>query len=136
MGSRDDDHVKRREIHFSAPHPDPHQAATAAALLAGSDGILLAEPADPLTLVIHYDIAHTWLARIEADLQGCGLHLDNSLLIKLKRALAHYTEDTERDNLGCPRGESNCTTQVFITRYQRRPHGCRDDRPKHWRRYL
>ncbi len=136
MGSRDDEHVKRREILFSAPHPDPQQAATAAAVLAGMDGVLLAKPLDPLTLEVHYHLGHTCLAQIESTLQARGLHLDNALLVKLKRALAHYTEDTERDNLGCPRGDSNCTTQVFITQYQRRPHGCRDDRPKHWRRYL
>lgn len=136
MGTRVDDHVKRREIHFSAPHPDPDQAATGAALLAGTDGVLHAAARNPLTLCVQYRIDRICLAGIEASLAGHGLHLDNSLLAKLRRALVHYTEETEQDNLGCPRGESNCTTQVFISSYQRREHGCRDERPKHWRRYL
>lgn len=136
MGTPDDDRVKRREIQFSEPHPDPRQADTAAALLEGLEGVLLAEVQNPLTLWVHYHVEYTCLAHIEDLLSGHGLHLDNNLLGKLKRALAYYTEETQRDNLGCPRGESNCTTKVFISSYRRREHGCRDERPKHWRRYL
>jgi hypothetical protein len=131
-----DDRIKRREIVFSSLHPDPRQAETAAALLEGVEGILLAEPRTPHSLWIHYHIEITCLADIETLLGSSGFHIDNNLLNKLKRALAYYTEDTQRDNLGCPRGESNCTTKVFISSYRRREHGCRDDRPKHWRRYL
>ncbi len=41
-----------------------------------------------------------------------------------------------RENCGCKRGDSNCTTRVFAKRYQALEHGCRDHRPEHWRRYL
>jgi len=136
MGSHQDDRVKRREIQFSTLHPDPCQADTAATILQGMEGIVLAEARDPVTLWVHYHIEHTCLAQLETLLGSHGLHLDNNLLGKLKRALAHYTEETQRDNLGCPRGDSNCTTKVFISSYTRREHGCRDERPKHWRRYL
>ena len=136
MGYQDDDRIKRREIVFSALHPDPHQAATAAALLEGVEGILLAEPRGPATLWIHYHLECTCLADIEKLLSSSGFHIDNNLLGKLKRALAYYTEETQRRNLGCPHGDSNCTTKAYINRYRRREHGCRDDRPKHWRRYL
>jgi len=136
MGSRNDDRVKRREIQFSTLHPDPRQAETAAIILEGVEGILLAEARDPVTLWVHYHIEVICLTHVEALLGSHGLHLDNNLLGKLKRALAHYTEETQRDNLGCPRGDSNCTTKVFISSYRRREHGCRDERPKHWRRYL
>jgi hypothetical protein len=54
----------------------------------------------------------------------------------MRRALVHYTEQTQRMNMGCDRGDPNCTVKVFISRYQQREHGCRDDRPQHWRRYL
>lgn len=136
MGSHDDDRIKRREILFSTPHADPQQAHTAARLLTGMDGMLLVQARTNDTLWLHYHIKHTSLIQIETRLSAHGLHLDNSLLSKLKRALAHFTEENQRDSLGCPRGEANCTTKVFISRYQRREHGCRDDRPKHWRRYL
>lgn len=136
MGNSDQDRVKRREIIFSGPHPDPQQAATAAALLQGMDGILLAEARTPLLLAVHYQIEYTCLAYLENLLQNHGLHIDNNLMAKLKRALAYYTEENQRDSLGCPHGDSNCTTKVFISHYRRREHGCRDDRPKHWRRYL
>jgi hypothetical protein len=136
MGTRDDDRVKRREIQFSTLHPDPRQAHTAATLLEGLEGILYLEARAPLTLWVHYHLEYTCLANLEQVLDAHGLHLDNTLLFKLKRALAHYTEQTQRENLGCPRGDTNCTTKVFISSYQRRVHGCRDERPEHWRRYL
>lgn len=136
MRNHADDRIKRREIIFSALHPDPRQAETAAALLEGVEGVLLAEARDPITLWVHYHIEYTCLAHLEELLSGSGFHIDNNLLSKLKRALAHYTEETHRGNLGCPRGDANCTTKVFISSYRRREHGCRDERPKHWRRYL
>lgn len=136
MGIQDDDRVKRREIQFNALHPDPRQADTAAAILEGVEGVLFVQATDALTLWVHYHVEHICLAHIEDLLGQHGLHLDNNLLFKLKRALARYTEETQRDNLGCPHGDSNCTTKVFISSYRRREHGCRDERPKHWRRYL
>ncbi|WP_231892822.1 hypothetical protein [endosymbiont of unidentified scaly snail isolate Monju] len=54
----------------------------------------------------------------------------------MRRALIKYTEETQCINLGCEGGESNCTVKIFINRYLHRTHGCRDDRPQHWRRYL
>ena len=75
-------------------------------------------------------------AEIETALTEAGYHLSSRLLYKLKRALHYYTEETERANNGCPRGDSNCTQRIFISHYGRHAHGCRDHRPDHWRKYL
>lgn len=128
--------TKQRDVMFNALHDDPSQALTASQMLVDLDGIVLAKAISDIHLVVHYDLRFFTLVDIEELLSTVGFHLDNSLLIKLKRALYRYTEETERANMGCPEGQSNCTREVFINRYQQLPHGCRDKRPDYWRDYL
>lgn len=128
--------IKRREIVFSTLHPNPSQAETAAGFLAEVDGVISLEPASPTVLRISYDVLAVTLKEIEEALREIGLHLDCKLIYRVKRALHYYTEETLRANCGCPEGSSNCTKKVFATRYRRIEHGCRDQRPEHWRRYL
>lgn len=130
------DSIRHRELSFASLHSDAHQARSALLLLSDVDGIVHMELIDSLRLRVSYHIEHVSLRVIEETLIGLGFHLDNSLLTKLKRALYYYSEDVQRDNLGCTRGEHNCIQKVFVNRYQKLPHGCRDDRPEHWRRYL
>jgi len=131
-----DELVKHREILFDALHPEAHQAGVAAGLLQGVEGICYLQAVSPLRLLVAYDVRAISLETIDRRLSEAGLHLDNSLLSKLKRSLCYYTEETLRANLGCEDGPSNCTRQVFVQRYRRLRHGCRDPRPEHWRQYL
>ncbi|MFZ0791753.1 MAG: hypothetical protein WAM94_19235 [Chromatiaceae bacterium] len=136
MEISDAERIKHREIAFRELHPNANQAHTAAGFLAGVDGVLASEPASPTLLRVRYDVLAVTLKEIEDALRDLGLHLDNRLMLRLKRALYYYTEETLRANCGCPDGPSNCTRKVFATRYQHMEHGCRDQRPEHWRRYL
>lgn len=136
MKRADTELVKHREIHFCPLHPDPRQAQSVMLALAGVDGIEHLQLIDNHHLQVSYDIRKLTLEMIETALTEAGYHLDNSLLHKLRRALYYYTEAVQRENLGCHRGESNCTARIFIEQYARQPHGCRDTRPEHWRRYL
>lgn len=128
--------IKQREILFHAPHPDPNQAGSAREALAPVDGVEDALASSPLRLEVTYDLTLIGLAEIDGALIDLGYHLDNSLMSKLKRALFYYTEETQLANLGQTRQRSNDTRDVFINRYHRLPHGCRDERPDHWRNYL
>ena len=128
--------IKHREIAFAELHPDRQQAHTAAAALVDAPGVLRAEPLSPVLLGISYDLLQVTLEQIETALTEAGYHLSSRLLYKLKRALHYYTEETERTNNGCTRGDSNCTQRIFISHYGRHAHGCRDHRPEHWRKYL
>jgi len=131
-----DSHIKQRDIDFCALHPDDNQAVSAMQLLGGIPGIETLRVHSPLRLSVRYHLSHFTLAEIETLLEELGYHLDNSLLVKLKRALFHYSDETERTNIGCHHGPCKTTRDVFINRYQHRPHGCRDTRPPHWRNYL
>lgn len=136
MDIAETDRIKHREIHFRDLHPERNDARSAAEFLNQVDGVLTTEPVTPIHLNLSYDLARVCLEEIEGALDELGLHLDNGLMYRIKRALYHYTEDTCRENCGCQRGDSNCMKRVFAKRYQALEHGCRDHRPEHWRRYL
>jgi hypothetical protein len=135
MEARGDGLLKRREIAFCTLHPDPNQAASAAALLIETEGVEHVEVIGAEMVGVSYQLLRTCLADIERLLEAQGFHLDNRLMYRIRRALYHYMEETQRANLGCPKG-ANCTEKVFVNRYRSRDHGCQDERPEHWRRYL
>ncbi len=127
---------KQREILFEPLHPDPNQAHSATLALSDLDGIEQVSAISPLRLLVLYRLSEITLADIEFLLRELGFHLDNSLMSKMKRALYAYTEETERANHGYSSSQGQTTRDVFIKQYQKRPHGCRDPRPSHWRDYL
>lgn len=135
MDVNEDNLIKFRDIHFcSIQKQTPDLAMPARECLKEIQGILEIEVLAPLHINVSYDIRHITLEEIEFVLKELGFHLDGTLLSTLKRALYHYTEETLRANMGIEPGKENM--QVYINRYQRLPHGCRDQRPEHWRSYL
>ena len=127
--------LKAREISFCSLHPERSQAHSASFVLQGIEGVDSIKLISEHLLHVHYDIRVISLQMIEDGLVGLGYHLDNALLIRLKRSLFYYTEEIERENLGLSLS-SGVTPQVFIHRYQKICHGCRDQRPEYWRNYL
>lgn len=130
------DFIKHREIVFDAMHPDCDQAHTAVLSLADVEGVHHLQVISPTALRVTYDLLKISLQQIEDALADAGFHLSNKLMFKLRRALYYYTEETQRANAGCPQGDSSCTRKIFIQRYRQLNHGCRDNRPEHWRKYL
>lgn len=129
------DCIKHRELHFCLLHPDPDQAGSALQLLEGVAGIETVSRASAHSLHVTYNLRLVSLQMIEEALIELGFHLDNNLLAKLRRALYYYAEDTQRANQYC-QADLNSTRDVFVNRYRQLPHGCRDQRPTHWREYL
>ena len=70
------------------------------------DGVHRVEVITQETLEIHYHLLAICLADIETLLEHNGFHLDNRLVFKIKRALYHYMEETQRANLGCAKGDA------------------------------
>ena len=125
--------IKHREIHFTTLRPDD-QAHDASLLLNDVEGIQKTQRVSPYLLLVTYDVSKITLNVIDELLTELGYHLSSKLFPKLKRALYYYTEETQRINLGLDGGCKECV-KLFINRYQRLQHGCRDDRPEHWRNY-
>jgi len=135
MAIDNDDLIKRRDILFMSPQQDSDPASAAITLLNDIEGIFDAIRLHEFAINISYNICHITLCDIEDVLQEVGFHLDNSVMSKLKRALFYYAEDTQLANLGYEHAESKSTLEIFINRYNQLPHGCRDERPTHLRRY-
>ncbi|HHO67677.1 MAG TPA: hypothetical protein ENK12_01480 [Gammaproteobacteria bacterium] len=138
MSTGHPDQIKHREIWFRDPHPDPSQAQSALLVLSDVPGIIHLDIPDPARncIRVSYDLAEINLQIIDCLLSELGFHLDNSLMSRLKRALYYYTEETEFENLGIPRDQDHTTRDIFMRCYRCKRHGCRDDRPEHWRHYL
>lgn len=127
--------IKQREIRFRRGI-DGNMLADAAALLGGADGVLAATPrTDSLTVELRYDLRRIGLELIEDALAELGYPLDASLGARMHRALVYYTEETQRANLGIDYDLPHATQEAFVEQWRQRPHGCRDHRPAHWRRY-
>lgn len=136
MPQENSEFLKIRDVTFCTLNPDPKQAHTATLLLTGMEGIVDAHPQADHIMQVRYDVTLITLRAIEEVLNEVGFHLANNLMCKLKRALYYYTEDTQRANLGLDGHAAPKDVKVYVKRYEQLRHGCRDDRPEHWRNYL
>ena len=126
--------LKHRSIWLMQPEQDPAFAESAAALLRDVRGVLRVRVASPRRLLVSYNVRQITLQIIEALLQEFGYKLRTSYFCRFMRAICYYIEDIECNN--GKHDQADCTRDAFITRYLRREHGCRDQRPDYLRRYL
>jgi hypothetical protein len=132
------DLIKHRDIGFRGPQADREPGRQAVLMLSDVNGVETVTLLDASRVGVSYDLRQLSFIEIESALIEVGFHIDQNLLYKLKRALWVYTEATQRANLGLetPDCVGSCAEKVFVRHYQARSHGCRDERPRHWRRYL
>mgnify|MGYP001764902638 CR=1 FL=1 len=122
---------KRRELVF---HAIPlGQADQALHLLSGLPDFSVAR-LDAQTLLIDYDVSHYALEDIENALTAQGFHLEASLFVRVRRALAYHCERVQRRNLGTPAPRTK-NYKAFIEAWGRHPHGDHDATPEEWRKY-
>jgi hypothetical protein len=126
--------LKQRSIWLTEPSQDPDYAESAAELLRNVRGVLRVKVTKSDRLLVSYNVREITLQVVEALLIEFGYTLRTSLVCRLMRGLCYYVEDIECTN--CKHDQADCTRDAFITRYLRRPHGCRDHRPDYLRRYL
>ena len=123
---------KDREIVF---HPlPPGQVERARILLEGLDGLVVMGSDDGCRLLVRYHVCEYTLEGLESALADQGFHLDNSLLTKVKRALAYFCEGVQRRNVAANEPDIK-SQQAFMKVYERHLHGDRDDTPEEWRAY-
>jgi hypothetical protein len=129
--------LKRRSIWLTGPSQDPNYAEDAAELLRNVRGVRQVKVEGSDHLYVSYNVREITLQIIEALLTEFGYQLRTSLFCQLMRTLCYYVEDIECiERTNSKHDQADCTRDAFITRYLRRPHGCRDHRPEHLRRYL
>lgn len=123
---------KIREIVF---HDLPvGQAERAHLLQQGLNGLVVTRGADDCRLLVRYSVCEYTLEGLESALASQGFHLDNSLLSKLRRAMAYFCENVQRRNVAANEPDIK-SQQAFMKVYERHLHGDCDDTPEEWRRY-
>jgi hypothetical protein len=123
---------KNREIVF---HSLPAgQVERALSLLQGLDGLEVMVGTDANRLLVRYHICEYTLEGLEIALTSQGFHLDNSLLSKLRRALAYFCESVQRRNVAANEPDIK-SQQAFMRVYEQHLHGDCDDTPEEWRTY-
>lgn len=133
MKPHTDQHQQHRDIVFSALPTD--QAAQAARILSRIVGVTAQAHIREHRITVQYDVSEHNLLELETLLCDIGFHLDNHILQKIKRALAHYCEEVQCDNLHIP--EHNLKSRdVYVQVWENHPHGDHDDTPEELRRYL
>lgn len=122
---------KQREVVF---HPlPPGQTERALELLAALPGIKV-EKLGPQTLEIRYCVLEYSLEDLENRLSLAGCHLENNLMMRIKRALVYYVEHVQRENLHKPATQTK-KYQPHMEAWDKQPHGDHDETPSEWRRY-
>ena len=129
--------LKHNEILFHQLCSNQNPALASQQLLNELTGITHVEVVSDNKIYVSYDLNIISLVKIEGLLHETGFRLDNRLLTKLKRAIIHFTEETQRANLRYDEIYSHSIRNIYVSRYKHLPHGCRDHRPSsHWRNYL
>lgn len=132
----DIEHRRQRELAFCSKEPDQCPADRAVLILGSLPGVEEVALLDKSRLKIEYNLLETSLEILVEQLAEAGLHLGGGLMERISRALCFYTEDVQRQNLGLePRYRAAFTRKIFIDRYQRINHRCRDTRSDIWRQY-
>jgi len=126
--------LRQRSIWLTEPSQDPGYADSAAELLRDARGVIAVEVARSDHLLVSYNVREITLQILEALLNEFGYKLRTSLFCRAMRALCYYVEDIECTH--CKHDITDCTRDAFVTRYLRKPHGCRDRRPEYLRRCL
>lgn len=126
------DNEKDRQLSF-APLP-AGQAKDAFLLLHDLPHLTVLNTVGETGLLIRYELPFYTLEKIEVALIDQGFHLDNSLLNKLRRALIHYFETLQCQNMTQPE-QSARSKRIFAQVYEHHAHGDHDDTPPEWRDY-
>ncbi len=122
---------KRREIVF---HPlPPGQVERALRQLADLPDLEVVA-LDALSLQVRYCVARYTLQDVEILLLSQGFHLENTLMIRIKRALVYYAEHVQRENMEQPEVRTK-NYQAHMEGWGKRPHGDKDETPAEWRQY-
>ncbi|MCI0401612.1 MAG: hypothetical protein L0Z68_10040 [Gammaproteobacteria bacterium] len=100
------------------------------------NGVSGAEMVSKSSMSITYDLRGTNFEQINEALACAGIALENSLHSRLCYSMIRYMESIQRENAATQSGWSSYVRDIYVSRFQARRHGARDDRPQQWRKYM
>ncbi len=124
---------KQREIRFKPLPPGQMEKAWRALRLLKD--LHIERTADPLCVVVRYSVLDYSLETLEDALREAGFALENSLYVRLVRAIVYLSEETQRHNLLSPERLIKQSNEVYIQAWNHHAHGDHDDTPPELREY-
>jgi hypothetical protein len=124
---------KTHDILFTA---DPvEQAENAFRILSGIDKLTVKLRENGHGITVTYNLLDYTLQGLESALINQGFVLNRGLIVKAKRAIIHYEEETQLANLREPTLQDRKKKEIFTHVYEHHKHGDQDDTPPEWREY-
>ncbi len=87
------------------------------------------------SLLVHYSVLDYSMETLEAALREAGFTLENTLYMKLTRALVYFCEETQRHNLMSPERLLKQSNKIYIQAWDHHLHGDHDETPPDLREY-
>lgn len=125
--------VKQRELRFKTLPPGQVERAWRA--LRMLKDLQVERGARETGLIVRYSVLDYTLEALEDGLRNAGFVLDNTLYMKLVRALVYFSEETQRHNLMSPERLIKQSNKVYIQAWAHQVHGDHDDTPLELREY-
>lgn len=125
--------VKQRELRFKTLPPG--QVERAWRVLRMLKDLQVERGARETGLIVRYSVLDYTLEALEDALRNAGFALDNTLYMKLVRALVYFSEETQRHNLMSPERLIKQSNKVYIQAWAHQVHGDHDDTPLELREY-
>jgi hypothetical protein len=125
--------VKQRELRFKTLPPGQVERAWRA--LRMLKDLQVERGARETGLIVRYSVLDYTLEALEDALRNAGFALDNTLYMKLVRALVYFSEETQRHNLMSPERLIKQSNKVYIQAWAHQVHGDHDDTPLELREY-
>lgn len=125
--------VKQRELRFKTLPPGQVERAWRA--LRMLKDLQVERGARETGLIVRYSVLDYTLEALEDALRNAGFVLDNTLYMKLVRALVYFSEETQRHNLMSPERLIKQSNKVYIQAWAHQVHGDHDDTPLELREY-
>ncbi len=88
-----------------------------------------------LSLIVRYSVLDYSMETLEDALREAGFALDNTLYMRIFRALVYFCEETQRHNLVSPERLIKQSNEVYIQAWDHHQHGDHDDTPLDLREY-
>lgn len=118
---------KHREIRFGKLPPG--QAEQALSLLKRLERMEVSPGLTANSVSVWYEIEDYTMEGLEAALRRQGFHLENTIYVKLIRALVYFCEDTQLRNMHGPQRLLKKSHEVYSKAWEHHPHGDHDDTP-------
>jgi len=128
-----DDWHKTRRLSVAVCSAPPSEVTVRLRLLAG---VSFVRWLDVRHLAIRYDLRQLDFVQIKRELATLGVSLAATFWDRLREGLWSYMETTQREVDAMPAGWDADVQRIYVSRYRRRRHGFRDERPQQWRKYL